>query len=228
VRRELAVLHRDASVLAVNKPSGLAVHRGLDRAEDNVVARLAALGLAGVAPVHRLDRPTSGVLLCAMTPDVASALGRAFSEGRVRKSYVALVRGVAPEHELVDHPVPKDEAGPRVPARTRVTRLAMVTVGDSPLRERRYSLVRAEPETGRFHQVRRHLKHLGHPVVGDSTYGRAEHNRLFADRFGLERLALHAEALTLSHPEHGGEMHLVAPLPPDLGAPLRAAGLTTG
>lgn len=225
MRRELAVLLRDASLLALNKPSGLAVHHGLDRSGDNVVSRLAEIGLAGAAPVHRLDRPTSGVLVCAMTRDVAIALGRAFAEGRVRKTYVALVRGEAPLHELVDHPVPKDEGGPRVPARTAVTRIATVTLRDSPLREQRYSFVRAAPETGRFHQIRRHLKHLGNPIVGDSTYGRSEHNRYFAARFGLARLALHAEAIALEHPEDGREVEIHAELPPDLEEALRASGL---
>lgn len=228
MRRELAILLRDASLLALNKPSGLAVHQGLDRSEDNVVTRLARAGLAGAAPVHRLDRPTSGVLLCAMTRDVAIELGRAFSEGRVQKTYVALVRGEAPLYELVDHPVPRDENGPRVPARTGITRLATVTLCDSPLRERRYSLVRATPETGRFHQVRRHLKHLGHPIVGDSTYGRSEHNRYFASRFGLARLALHAETLTFEHPEAGSDVLVRAELPPDLDEAVRASGLAPG
>ncbi len=226
MRRELPVLLNDRGLLALDKPSGLAVHRGLDQTGDDVVARLAALGFAGAAPVHRLDRPTSGVLLCAQSKTAASALGRSFSEGHVRKVYLAVVRGVPPDEALVDHPVPRDEGGPRVDARTRVVLLSATEVTGSPLRERRYSLVMAEPETGRFHQVRRHLKHLGHPIVGDSTYGRSEHNRLFAERFGLARLALHAAKLTLPHPDDGIVISIAAPLPVDLAGPLDAAGLS--
>jgi tRNA pseudouridine65 synthase len=127
---------------------------------------------------------------------------------------------------VVDHPVPSDEGGPRVPARTLVRRIEAVTLGSSPLKEHRYSLVRAEPETGRFHQVRRHLKHIGHPVIGDSTYGRTEHNRLCAERFGLRRLALHAASLSIALAEPNGAVTIESPLPPDLSVPLRSMGFT--
>jgi tRNA pseudouridine65 synthase len=134
------------------------------------------------------------------------------------------VRGLAPDALRVDHPVPADEAGARVPAQTHLERLADVRI-DSPLREARYSLVRARPETGRFHQVRRHLAHIGHPVIGDANYGRGEHNRLLAERVGLRRLALHARSTRLDHPASGVPMSFVAPLPDDLTAPLLRLGL---
>ncbi len=220
----LSILFRDPCVLALDKPSGISVHRGLDATPDTVVARLAAMGLSEARPVHRLDRGTSGVIVCGLSAAAAAALTGAFADGETRKVYVALVRGVAPEDAEVDHPIPRDEGGPRVAARTRVTRVAVCDVAGSGLRETRYSLVRAMPETGRFHQVRRHLKHLGHPVVGDTTYGRSEHNRLCAERFGLRRLALHAERLSVRHPEGGGVIDLFAPLPSDLTAPLAAMG----
>jgi tRNA pseudouridine65 synthase len=226
----LAVLYEDEALLAVDKPSGLLVHRssgarGQDET-DNVVIRLAALGFPrAVAPVHRLDRATSGVLLCAKTPAAAAALGAAFAEGRVHKRYIALVRGSLKEACEVDHPVPRDEGGPRVEARTRITPVAEITASDSPLREQRYTLVRAEPRTGRFHQIRRHLKHLGHPVIGDANYGRSEHNRFVKERFGLARLALHAESIELEHPSDGRNISIRAALPPDLALALRAMKL---
>jgi tRNA pseudouridine65 synthase len=223
---DLSILFQDQGLLAIDKPSGLSVHRGLDGASDTVVARLRALGMEGARPVHRLDRPTSGVLLCALSTEVASACGRAFAEQRPHKIYLALVRGVCPDEALIDHPVPSDEDGPRVPARTLVRRIEAVTIERSPLKESRYSLVRAEPETGRFHQVRRHLKHIGHPVVGDSTYGRSEHNRLCAERFGLGRLALHAASLSIALGEPNGAVTIESPLPPDLKDPLRGMGFT--
>jgi tRNA pseudouridine65 synthase len=128
---------------------------------------------------------------------------------------------------VIDHPVPSDEDGPRVPARTSVRRVEAVAIEGSPLKESRYSLVRAEPETGRFHQVRRHLKHIGHPIVGDSTYGRSEHNRLCAERFGLRRLALHASSLSITLAEQDDAVTIEAPLPLDLEEPLRLMGFTS-
>jgi tRNA pseudouridine65 synthase len=128
---------------------------------------------------------------------------------------------------VIDHPLPRREDGPRVPARTEYRRLATVTV---PLRQgeaRRepcYSLLEARISTGRLHQIRRHLKHIAHPVLGDVNYGRSEHNRLCRDRFGLARLALHAALLAVDHPATGARVSFQAPLPADLAQPLRRMG----
>lgn len=212
----LPVLYRDSSLAVVDKPSGLAVHRGAAR--DSVVA----LGLARrqlgqfVYPVHRLDRATSGALVFAFDPGTARALGEAFAKGRVEKRYLALVRGIAPESAVIDHPLPREEGGRRVPAVTEIRRLGVFE---------RYSLVEARPATGRRHQVRRHLKHLSLPVIGDVRYGKGEHNRLFRSRFGLHRLALHALEIGFEHPADGGGLTVLAPVPEDLAAPLREMGL---
>jgi tRNA pseudouridine65 synthase len=182
------------------------------------------MGLGRLHPVHRLDRGTSGVLLLARNPAAARDLGAAFAEGLADKTYLALVRGLLPAGGItVDHPVPADEGAPRTKARTFVLFLAAAELPASPLREARYSWVEARPETGRFHQVRRHLKHIGHPVLGDSTYGRADHNRLLRDRVGLARLALHAARLAI--PWRGARLVIDAPLPADLAEPLAALGL---
>jgi tRNA pseudouridine65 synthase len=125
----------------------------------------------------------------------------------------------------VDHPVPPHEgATERVPAVTTLRALTTRTLADSPLREPRYTWLEARPETGRFHQVRRHAKHAGHPVLGDANYGRSEHNRLLADRVGLRRLALHAASIDLVHPATGAPLRVDAPLPDDLAAPLALLG----
>lgn len=210
------MLFRDEHLLAVSKPSGLLVHRGA--AGDRVVAMTLARALVGqwVYPVHRLDRGTSGVLLFALDPSVASQLGEAFSRRSIEKVYLALVRGVFPEHLEIDHPVPSSEDGPRVEARTGVKRLFHAA---------RYSWVEARPETGRFHQIRRHLKHVSHPIIGDVNYGKGEHNRFFRTEYGLHRLALHASLLCLDHPVTGARLELRAPLPADLRDPLLAWGL---
>jgi tRNA pseudouridine65 synthase len=212
----LSVLYQDDELLVVDKPSGLVVHRGWAR--DGEVVMTLARTLAGrhVYPVHRLDRGTSGVLVLALTAGAARALGEAFEGGRVRKRYLALVRGIPPAAGVIDHPIPRAPGGPRVPAVTRFRRLATFE---------RYAWLEAVPETGRLHQIRRHLKHISHPVIGDVRYGKGEHNRLFRTRFGLHRLALHAAEVWLEHPASGAPLAWLAPLPADLAGPLAAMGL---
>lgn len=218
-REVLEVLYEDEALIAVSKPSGELVHPGWARGEPTTMTRLRdALG-AWVYPVHRLDRPTSGVLIMGRDPTSAGALAAAFREGRVDKSYLALVRGAFPEAVDVDHPVRKAERGDeRVPAETRFRRLALCE-------RARCSLVEAHPRTGRLHQIRRHLKHLSHPIVGDVTYGDGRVNRTFRADHGLHRLCLHAARLALPHPLSGAPLVIEAPLPPDLAAPFRALGL---
>ncbi|HEY7215995.1 MAG TPA: pseudouridine synthase [Thermoanaerobaculia bacterium] len=212
----LPILYRDGFLLAVNKPSGIAVHRGA--AQDRIVALQSARDLAGrrVFPVHRLDRSTSGALLFALDSGTARRMQERFAAGEVVKLYLALVRGLPPEAGVIDHPVPRASGGPRVPAVTEFRRLALFE---------RYALVEARPLTGRLHQIRRHFKHLSHPVIGDVRYGKGEHNRLFRERFGLHRLALHAVELAFEHPETGERLRIVAPVPEDLAGPLRAMGI---
>jgi tRNA pseudouridine65 synthase len=234
VGSELTVLLDAGDVLVVGKPSGVPVHRGATSEGDTILARCRAAGLGRVHPVHRLDRGTSGALVLARTAEAARALGEAWTSDRVEKTYHALVRGAlpppsalgarAPEWMLVDHPIPADEGAPRVPARSRVRGLATIEVPASPLRERRYSLVEVRPETGRFHQVRRHLKHLGHPVIGDANYGRSEHNRLLAREIGLRRLALHASRISIELADPSRSFAVDAPLPDDLASPLARLG----
>lgn len=212
----LPILFESGDLLVIDKPSGLAVHRGLSQGPESVLSRLRDQGFAQLFPVHRLDRPTSGVLLLAKNADSARFMSLAFTEKRIQKHYWAFVRGVPSEPSMfVDHPVPKDEGAERVPAQTHVRCLATAALADSPLRERRISWLEARPETGRFHQIRRHTKHIGCPILGDTTYGRSEHNRLIRARFGLARLALHACRLEVPLCD-GGRLVLEAPLPPDL------------
>lgn len=217
---DLGVLFEDEQLLVLDKPSGLAIHGGARSGEDDVVQRLRRAGLEGAAPVHRLDRGTSGALIVAKSSAVARELSRLFETGQVEKSYLALVRGaLGPEPVLVDHAIPRDEGAARVPAQTWLRGLETVEIASSTLRERRYSLVEARPLSGRFHQVRRHLKHLAHPIVGDANYGKSEHDRFVRASFGLARLALHAVGLVIP-----GRLEVRAPLPLDLSAPLQRMG----
>jgi tRNA pseudouridine65 synthase len=222
----LPVLFEDEHLLVVDKPSGLVVHRGFTGDDDTVVDRLRAQVGGPLHPAHRLDRGTSGVLVLGRNAAAARHLGGLFSSGEMAKRYLTAVRGVAPELSDIDHPVPSHEDGPRVPAQSLARRLGFALVEASPLRERRYSLVLVEPRTGRFHQVRRHMKHLGHPVLGDACYGRGEHNRWLAERYGLGRLSLHALSLSLSHPATGLPVTFRASVPPDLAGPWQAMGFS--
>jgi len=210
-----SLLHLDAHVLVMNKPSGLAVHPGwVPRTERTALVWAREEAGCHVYPVHRLDRATSGVLVFGLSSDVARVLGAAFMDGRVFKRYVALVRGTAPDSIEIDHPVPKTEGGARVDAVTWCRRLAR-----SP--KDRCSLVEARPKTGRLHQIRRHLKHLSHPLVGDVRYGKGDINRHYRASWGLHRLALHALELELPHPCGEGTLQMHAPIPEDLAEPLR-------
>jgi tRNA pseudouridine65 synthase len=220
VREALEIVHRDERLLAVVKPAGLIVHRGWGRDPLTLVDLVRHLvGLSAVHPVHRLDRGTSGLVLFALDRESAARLGAAFEAGAVHKRYLALVRGTAPDHAVIDHPLARREGGPRVPAQTTIRRLARA--GTEP---RGSSLVEACPATGRPHQVRRHLKHLDHPVLGDANWGKGELNRAFCERYGLARLALHAAGLTFDHPFTAARLDLRAPVPPDLSGPLVRMG----
>ncbi len=218
------ILYRDDALVIVAKPSGLLVHRGGWGGDEDDAAVQLTRDLVGrhVFPVHRLDRGASGALVFALDPEIARALHEQFEAGTVDKRYRALVRGVPREPAgVIDHPIPRREDGPRVPAITewRVLAVAALVAG------RRYALVEARPRTGRLHQIRRHLKHVSHPIIGDVNYGRGEENRRFRADFGLTRLALHAASIALVHPVTGVRLTVTAPLPEDLAAPFRALGL---
>jgi tRNA pseudouridine65 synthase len=212
------LLYRSAALVAVNKPSGLAVHRGQSRDLVHALQLVRDSVEAYVYPVHRLDRATSGVLLFALSADAARAVGAAFEAGSVEKHYLALVRGNPPDRALVDHPLSQEDDKPARDARTEVVTLA---------RYGRYALVEAIPQTGRTHQIRRHLKHLSCPIIGDVRYGKGEHNRFFRSEFALHRLALHAASLTLTDPATGEPVTIRAPLPDDLAGAVAALAART-
>ena len=205
----LDILFLDDHLVVVNKPSGLLVHRGWGAESDVAMFRVRDLLGAHVYPVHRLDRGASGALVFARTKTAAASLASAFEMQQIDKRYLALVRGTPVEAGTIDHPIPKGENGPRVPAVTRFVRIARSEV-------ERCSLVLAIPETGRTHQIRRHLRHLGHPLIGDVNYGSGEINRHYRARYDLHRLALHASQIAFAHPTTDVRLTVTAPLPEDL------------
>lgn len=216
---DLPVLYRDPWLVAVDKPAGLAVHRS-EQVHDRAPALQRLRNQLGcwVYPVHRLDRGTSGVLLFALDPDTARAVGEALTRRDVDKRYLAVVRGFAPEHADIDYPLREHPDAPAQAARTTLQRRGTVTlpfpVGRYP--EARYSLVELRPHTGRLHQLRKHMAHLRHPIVGDVRHGEGRHNRLFREHLGVHRMLLHALALALPHPVTGQPLELRAPLDPEL------------
>lgn len=218
----LTVLHLDEHLVAIDKPPGLLVHRTqLAAGEDEAALQLLRDQLGRpVWPVHRLDRGTSGVLLFALSADVASLLGAMFEQGRMDKRYLALVRGWPSEDDgLVDHPLARDpelpSAGqPMLEAQTRwrvLRRIDWPLVTDARFPTTRVALLEAEPLQGRRHQIRRHLKHIAHPILGDATHGKGPLNRAVAAYLGTQRLWLHARSLALVHPISGAPLQLQAP-----------------
>jgi tRNA pseudouridine65 synthase len=242
-REPLPILYRDEQLVAVHKPSGLLVHRTkLDSGERRWLLQMLRAQLRRhVYPVHRLDKGASGVMLFALQREVASALGEMVRGGRLHRTYVAVVRGLTPETGEIDHPLAKildpaelrgDAAAvgtrPPRPTLTRYRRLASAELPHRVDRypTSRYSLLQLEPATGRRHQLRRHLHHLSHPIIGDSTYGKGRHNRLFTQLFGCRRLLLACVELRFDHPVSGAPLTVTAPLAGDLAPVLDGLGWT--
>lgn len=218
----LPVLYQDDVLIIVNKPSALSAHRGWsDEGGDYVLTRVRDYVGQHVHLVHRLDRATSGAIALVLAPEWVPPLQQAFTENRVEKRYLALARGDVPEQWTVDYAIPRgeDNKEDRVEACTEFRKLDLF--------EGRYALLEARPVTGRLHQIRRHLKHIFRPIIGDTTYGDGKENRLFRERFGLHRLALHAHSLRLPHPRTGLSVEVTANLPEDLSAPFQAMGFAS-
>ena len=234
----LAIIYQDERVVAIHKPSGLLVHRSeLDRHETRFAVQLLRDQLGRhVYPAHRLDRGTSGVLVFALDKDTARALGGQFERQEVIKTYLAVVRGHPPEAGRIDHALSRrrddaewvgerstDEAQPAV---TDFRRLATCELPHQVDRypTSRYALVELTPHTGRRHQLRRHLKHIAHPIIGDATFGKGRHNRLFQQLFGCHRMLLACVRMQLRHPVDGRILDLCAPPDGEFAAVLAALG----
>ncbi len=217
----LPILYSDDRVVVVNKPSGLLVHRSpIDRHERRFALQMLRDQLGRrVYPAHRLDKGTSGALAFALDREMASALAAAFAGREVTKTYLAVVRGWPAESGLIDqelaavrdeYALPAEDTAK--PARTAFRRIATIEL---PVRvdrypTSRYALLELRPETGRRHQLRRHLAHVSHPIIGDSTYGKGRHNRLFAELYGVRRLMLACVRLEFAHPVTGDALCVVA------------------
>ncbi len=240
---ELPILYRDPWIVAVHKPSGLLVHRSeIDRHETRFAVQLLRDQIGQrVWPAHRLDRGTSGALIFALDPVTAGALGKQFEAQQVRKRYLAVVRGHPPASGSIDHALARkhdarDWRDPRSTAeapQAAVTDFRTLATVELPFQvdrypTSRYALVALEPHTGRQHQIRRHLKHIAHPIIGDATYGKGRHNRMFAERLGSNRLLLACTHLSVTHPHSGASVSIDAPLAPEFADLLAQLGWAPG
>ncbi|OHX11995.1 pseudouridylate synthase [Chromobacterium amazonense] len=236
----LPILYRDDLLIAIHKPANLLVHRTvLDRHETRFAVQLLRDQIGQrVYPVHRLDKGTSGALLFALDKDAGRELSWQFERQQVQKRYLAVVRGHPDAEGLIDHPLsrrPDDlewigekvETAPQA-AQTRYRTLATVelpiTVERYP--SSRYALLELEPLTGRRHQLRRHLKHIAHPIIGDSTYGKGRHNRMFADQLDCRRMLLACLEMELTHPVSGAPLRIACPLEAGFSALIERLGWT--
>ena len=210
----LEILYQDEYLVAINKPSGLLVHKSpIDKHETQFALQLVRDQIGQyVYPIHRLDKPTSGVLLFALSAEMAQTMSLLFRSSQVHKEYIAIVRGFTEDASLIDYPLKqmldtKEQKKQGITkevqeAQTEYERLATVElpfpVSRYPVA--RYSLVKLFPKTGRKHQLRRHMKHIFHPIVGDTKHGRGEHNNLFREKFECHRLLLHSNRTSFIHP----------------------------
>ncbi len=225
---ELDIIYRDDEYIAINKPAGLLVHPSIiDRHEtDNALDMLQRQIGQSVFMIHRLDKPTSGVLMFGLSSEAARRSVAEFTAGEVRKTYLAVVRGYTLAQQVIDSPLKpvrdkimagreKQNKGPK-PALTHIRQLARVElpIAVSRYPTSRYCLVEVHPRTGKMHQIRRHMKHIRHPVIGDTSYGDPVHNRYFRDRWNAHRLMLAATELEFTHPFTKIKSRICAPLDP--------------
>jgi tRNA pseudouridine65 synthase len=231
----LPILYSDSELVVVNKWSGLLVHRSnIDNGEQVFAVQTVRDQLGKkVYPVHRLDKPTSGALVFALSQSSARNLATEFSEGRVDKTYIAVVRGTPPSEATIDYPLNEelDEksdqfASINKPAQQAVTIVSTLATIELPVMvdkypTSRYSLVKATPKTGRKHQIRRHLRHLGHPIIGDVNHGSGKHNRFFRDTYQINRLLLACTEISFLHPKENRKITVKAPLAEDFKSLLK-------
>lgn len=199
----LEIVYQDEYLIAINKPHGLLVHRSkiADDATEFALQMLRDQVGRHVNPTHRLDRKTGGVLLFAFDKETEISMQKQFQEGLVDKNYLAIVRGYTPAEMEIDYPLAK-ENGTLQDAQTSFVTLQQseipLEIGKHPTS--RYSLVKANPKTGRMHQLRKHFAHIFHPIIGDRPHGCNKQNRYFKEHLQMNTMMLHALDLTFSHP----------------------------
>jgi tRNA pseudouridine65 synthase len=212
---ELPILYQDEHIVAINKPHGLLVHRSpiAADAQEFALQILRDQLQKTVFPVHRLDRKTAGVLLFTFSKETLVNLSNQFMDGTVSKKYLAILRGHAPESGTIDYPL-ENESGKMQEAITHYKTLGYseIPYALGKYTSLRYSLVLAQPETGRMHQLRRHFAHIMYPIIGDRPHGCNKQNRFFKETFAMDSMLLHASELTCKHPITGQTVTISAPI----------------
>lgn len=211
----LEILYQDDNLIAINKPHGLLVHRSSIAADTSEFALQMLRDQIGQAvyPAHRLDRKTGGVLLFSLDKETDKLIQPYFAEKKIDKEYLAILRGYCPEEGIIDYPLAK-ENGTIQEAITHFNRLATaeIDVPHGKFSTSRYSVIKANPETGRMHQLRRHFAHILHPIIGDRPHGCNKQNKLWKEKFNMDTMLLHASSLTFEHPHSGVNIKITAPI----------------
>lgn len=213
MNKPLEILYEDEYLVAINKPHGLLVHQSsIARNADEFAVQLLRDQIGQrVYPTHRLDRKTSGVLLFALDKTTNQSLTQQFTDKTITKKYWAIVRGFAPDELTIDYALRKDN-GVLQDAVTKIKTVQRTEI-DLPFGKHstsRYSLVEAEPITGRMHQIRKHMAHILYPIIGDRPHGCNKQNKLWLEKFGMKTMLLHAHSLTFTHPKSLEEITLSA------------------
>ena len=224
---EIEIIYQDDQFLAVNKPEGLLVHKtNIDKYETRYLLQELRDQIGKyLYPVHRLDKPTSGLILFALNPETAAFLQKQIEDNTAKKDYLLVCRGYCPENGTIDHPLkPIDEFKSKrkkpkeqKPAKSATTTFKRLNIIELPVSidkypSSRYSFVKARILTGRKHQIRRHFKHISHPIIGCPKYGKSTHNKYFSEQLETPRLLLHSYQMTIKNPLTDEEIQLPAPL----------------
>ena len=213
----LEIIHQDEYIIAINKPHGLLVHQSpIARDAEEFALQLLKNQIGKfVWPCHRLDRKTGGLLLFALDKETEKEIQMLFRDNKIKKRYLAIVRGHTPDHLVIDYPLMK-ENGVMQDAIThfRTLQRTELPIPFGKHETSRYSLVEAEPQTGRMHQLRKHFAHINHPIIGDRPHGCNKQNKLFKERWQMDSMMLHASALDFQHPKTKEHLYLtVKPQP---------------
>lgn len=214
----LEILYQDQYIIAVNKPHGLLVHRSSIARDTSEFALQILRDQIGqqVYPAHRLDRKTGGVLLFSLDKETDQVVQQLFQNREMTKKYIAILRGYAPESGVIDYPL-KKENGTLQEASTAFRTLSYteLAVANGKFPTARYSIIEANPETGRMHQLRRHFAHIFHPIIGDRPHGCNKQNKFWKETYEMDTMMLHASSLSFNHPFTNEKITINAPFQPE-------------
>lgn len=211
----LEIIYQDEYLVAVNKPHGLLVHPTALARDAEVFAMQMLRDQLGryVYPAHRIDRKTGGLLLFALDKEIHKHIQQLFAERKISKKYWAIVRGYSEDEGLIDYPLKKENGMLQDAITAYKTLLRAALPIPFGLHDTiRYSLVEVMPETGRMHQIRKHMAHISHPIIGDRPHGCNKQNKLFKERWGMDTMLLHASWLSLTHPVTQSTINITAPV----------------